>query len=62
MIIDDYGPEVEGFKSRNSLSNSDIESWITEEKKFLLALKQEPDECVLKCTYIEALEQLCKAE
>lgn len=61
-IIEEYGPEVAGFKSRKSLSDSDIESWIGEEKKYLLALKREPDERVQKCTYVEALVQLRSAE
>lgn len=61
-IITDYGLEVDSFKLRKLLSDADIENWIVEERKFLLQLKKEPDERVLQCAYVDALEQLLKAE
>jgi hypothetical protein len=54
-IIKEYGPEVEAFKTQLAISDTTFEEWLNNEREFLLALKDEPDEWGLKCSYVEAL-------
>lgn len=61
-IIKAYTPEVRAFKERLSISDRDIDGWLEDEKKFLEDLKEEPEERVLACAYVEALQTRQKAE
>jgi hypothetical protein len=61
-IIQDYSPEVEAFKLRLRVTDQDIEHWIDAERTFLKELKEEPNERVLACAYVEALMQWQQAE
>jgi hypothetical protein len=61
-IIKNNTPEVEAFKLRLDITDSDIEGWVHAERKFLEELKDEPQERVLACAYVEALIQRRKAE
>ncbi len=54
-IIKDYEPEVERMKATLQITNDDIEQWLVEEQKFLMNLKNEPEERVLEVAYVEAL-------
>jgi hypothetical protein len=62
QIIKDYTPEVEAFKLRLQVTDSDIEQWLHAEQKFLEDLKEEPQERVLASAYVEALIQRRQVE
>lgn len=44
------------------IEDADIEQWLVEEQKFLMSLKDEPEERVLEVAYVEALIARDKAE
>ncbi|KAI0818788.1 hypothetical protein BC629DRAFT_1588119 [Irpex lacteus] len=54
-IIKDYEPEVARMKIALQVTDEDIEQWLVEEQKFLMNLKNEPEERVLEVAYVEAL-------
>ena len=56
QIIKDYSPGVHTWKQHLGISNQDIDGWLEDERKFLESLKEEPEEHVLACTYVEALQ------
>jgi hypothetical protein len=61
-IIKNYTPELDFFKLRLQVTDTDIEEWIHAERKFLEELKEEPEERVLAAAYVEALIQRRQAE
>ena len=60
QIIKDYSLGICAWKQCLGISNQDIDGWLEDERKFLESLKEEPEECVLACAYVEAL-QTCQA-
>ena len=60
QIIKDYLLGVHAWKQHLGISNQDIDGWLKDERKFLESLKEEPEEHVLACAYVEAL-QTCQA-
>ena len=56
QIIKDYSLGICAWKQCLGISNQDIDEWLEDERKFLESLKEEPEECVLACTYVEALQ------
>jgi hypothetical protein len=61
-IIQENMPEVEKMKTASDLQDADFEQWLVEERMFLQNLKDEPEEKVLECAYIHALETKHQAE
>lgn len=61
-IIKEYKPQIEAFKHELQITDNDIEGWIVVERCFLEDLKEEPQERVLACAYVEALTFRQKAE
>ena len=61
-IIKDYSPDVERMKNALQVTDEDIEGWVTEERRFLTSLKNEPEGRVLEVAYVEALIARDKAE
>lgn len=61
-IIKDYTPEVRAFKERLNIDDQVLDGWLDDKKRFLEDLKEEPDERVLACAYVEALQTRHKAE
>lgn len=55
-------PEVKAFQLQFEVTDTDIEGWITAERRFLEDLKDEPQEHILACAYIKALIFKQKAE
>ena len=53
QIIKDYLPGVHAWKQHLGISNQDIDGWLEDERKFL---EEEPEECVLACAYVKALQ------
>ncbi len=43
------------MKTALQIEDADIEQWLVEEQKFLMSLKNEPEERVLQIAYVEAL-------
>ncbi len=62
QILKDFTPEVNRMKTLLGLEDDDIKKWAHEEHKFLLDLKDEPEERVLESAYVEALIMREKAE
>ncbi|KAG1794598.1 uncharacterized protein HD556DRAFT_1431927 [Suillus plorans] len=54
-IINEYSPVVTKMTQSLSINEDTIESWIAEEYQFLLNLKEEPEEKILTCSYVQAL-------
>ena len=50
------------MKNALQVTDEDIEGWITEERRFLTSLKNEPEGRVLEVAYVEALIARDKAE
>lgn len=61
-IISDYKPELQAFKERLQIDDQVIDGWLGEEEIFLQNLKEEPEERVLACSYVEALGLRRKTE
>ncbi|PSS29557.1 hypothetical protein PHLCEN_2v2956 [Hermanssonia centrifuga] len=55
QIIEDFTPEVNRMKEVLGIEDVDIVRWADEEHKFLVELKNEPEERVLESAYVEAL-------
>ncbi|THG92734.1 hypothetical protein EW026_g8267 [Hermanssonia centrifuga] len=62
QILKDFTPEVNRMKTLLGLEDDDIKKWAHEEHKFLLDLKDEPEERVLESAYVEALIMREKAD
>ena len=56
QIIKDYSLGVHAWKQHLGISNQDIDGWLEDERKFLESLKEEPEEHVLACAYVKALQ------
>lgn len=61
-IINEYSPVVTKMTQSLSINEDTIESWIAEEYQFLLNLKEEPEEKILACSYVQALNDRNIAE
>ncbi|KAG1870301.1 hypothetical protein F4604DRAFT_1881242 [Suillus subluteus] len=53
--INEYSPVVTKMTQSLGIDEDTIESWIAEEYQFLLNLKEEPEEKILACSYVQAL-------
>ncbi|KAG1877267.1 hypothetical protein F4604DRAFT_1880502 [Suillus subluteus] len=56
-IIHDFSDEVKLMCDRLSIAESDIQSWLDAEQRFLMNLKDEPVERQLKAAYVRTLQQ-----
>ena len=54
-IINEYSHEVKDLTDRLGIQESHFEKWLEAERRFLQELKDEPEEHVLACAYVEAL-------
>ncbi|KAG1763804.1 hypothetical protein EV702DRAFT_982577, partial [Suillus placidus] len=54
-LIDEYTDAVASLSSSLGVAEDDLERWIDEERQFLMDLKEELSDCVLACSYIQAL-------
>ncbi|KAG1751305.1 uncharacterized protein EDB91DRAFT_1243575 [Suillus paluster] len=54
--INEYSPIVTKMTQSLGINKGTIESWIAEEYQFLLNLKEEPEEKILACSYVQALK------
>jgi hypothetical protein len=61
-IISEYGPEIEHFKAIHSLEDADFERWHTEELEYLESAHTESVTDIAAITYVEALQNLEKAQ
>ncbi|PSS37888.1 hypothetical protein PHLCEN_2v268, partial [Hermanssonia centrifuga] len=61
-ILKEFTPEVNHMKTLLGLEDNDIKKWARKEHKFLLDLKDEPEERVLESAYVEALIMREKAD
>ena len=61
-IINENTPEIDKLKMALDLQDTDFEQWLIEEHCFLEDLKEEPEEKILKCAYVKALQTRCNAE
>ncbi|EMD33917.1 hypothetical protein CERSUDRAFT_97846 [Gelatoporia subvermispora B] len=61
-IIKNYSVEVAHLKSTLGIDDSTIESWLQDERDFLKNLKDEPEDRVLECAYVQALIDRERAE
>lgn len=50
------------MKDALQITDEGIEKWLSEERDFLMSLKNEPEERVLEVAYVEALIARDKAE
>jgi len=50
------------LKTALDLQDADFEQWLIEERRFLQDLKEEPEEKILECAYVKALQTKRKAE
>ena len=53
--------ELAKWEQQTGFTVDDVKSWLKEERAWLLEKKQEPEEDVLKCEYVEALQSLTAA-
>ncbi|KAG1869619.1 hypothetical protein F4604DRAFT_1545817, partial [Suillus subluteus] len=56
-IIHDFSNEVKLMCDRLSIAESDIQSWLDAEQRFLMNLKDKPVERQLKAAYVRTLQQ-----
>ncbi|EJD33722.1 hypothetical protein AURDEDRAFT_177197 [Auricularia subglabra TFB-10046 SS5] len=61
-LKEEYEPLLSEFKRRTSLTDTDIEGWLEEERAYLEGLRAEPEEVGLKMDYIAMLNELEEAE
>lgn len=61
-LIKGSTPGLRTFKERLDIDDEEIDGWLAKERHFLEELKEEPEECILACAYVEALETRRKAE
>jgi len=62
LIINENTPEVDKLKTVLDLQDADFEQWLIEECRFLQDLKEEPEEKILECAYVKALQTKHNAE
>ena len=62
QIICEYIPDVRKLQDELNVSNADMEGWLEAERNFLRNLKEEPDDHVVECMYVQALINMQKAE
>ena len=62
LIINENTPEVDKLKTALDLQDTDFEQWLIKERRFLQDLKEEPEEKVLECAYMKALQTKCNAK
>jgi len=61
-IINENTPEIDKLKTALNLQDADFEQWLIEERRFLQDLKEEPEEKILECAYVKALQMKRSAE
>ncbi|KAG6888954.1 hypothetical protein C0992_006988, partial [Termitomyces sp. T32_za158] len=61
-IINVDGPELKCVKETFEVQEGDLERWRLEQKKYFLALGQEPEGHALKIAYVERLQELHDTE
>lgn len=62
QIICEYIPDVRKLQDELNVSNADMEGWLEAERNFLRNLKEEPDDRVVECMYVQALTNMQRAE
>lgn len=55
-------PELWTFKEGLNIDDEEIDGWLVKGRHFLEGLKEELEEYILACVYVEALETRCKAK
>lgn len=54
-IIEEFSVDVAHLQQSLHLDDAAIEAWLSDERNFLKNLKDEPEERVLECAYVQAL-------
>ena len=61
-IINENTAKIDKLKTASNLQDADFEYWLTEERRLLQDLKDEPESKILECAYVRVLETKHKAE
>jgi hypothetical protein len=61
-LITELTPELDEMQRSRGIGACDYEAWLNDEFAYLQQLETELGEDNLKCLYLEALQQLWKAE
>ncbi|OCH88551.1 hypothetical protein OBBRIDRAFT_734191 [Obba rivulosa] len=55
QIVEDFSVDVSHLKNSLKIDDTAFEAWLSDERHFLKNLKDEPEERVLECAYVQAL-------
>ncbi|OCH89490.1 hypothetical protein OBBRIDRAFT_732577, partial [Obba rivulosa] len=61
-IIEDFSVDVAHLQNSLNIDNAAIEAWLSDERNFLKNLKDEPEDHVYECAYVQALIDRERAE